>query len=67
MILKLTVWNASTVLVDTTGCCFTWNPSEDPYEAFTFVEPSGAVGFRVKETIEEIEQQIKEGGICGTN
>jgi uncharacterized protein YlzI (FlbEa/FlbD family) len=58
MILKLTEEDGFTVLVDTTGIRFyPYGDTETAVEVFS-------TGSRmiVKETIEEIEQQIKEGG-----
>jgi hypothetical protein len=61
MILKLTTIGTDELprplLIDTFGIyCY---PVEDGRVCVK--------GFYVKETIAEIEQQIKEGGICGTN
>jgi len=62
MILKLTV-NGKKLLVDTTSIAIL----ETVVGCNVFQQSTDEeLCFEVKETIEEIEQQIKEGGICGT-
>lgn len=62
MLIKLT-GKTGVLLVDTTGIAFL----EDSENVLVYQQSTDeAPYFSVKETIEEIEQQIKEGGICGS-
>ena len=64
MILKLTYVSGNNFLIDTTNLVFTPNPTG---EGTKLVPLQQDTNYQVvKETIKEIEQQIKEGGICGT-
>jgi len=61
MILKLTSYGSSTkFLIDTT--CLVFTPSDSDYTYITALANQDYTD-KVKETIAEIEQQIKEGGI----
>jgi len=61
MILKLTnATSGSTMLVDTTGIAF--HPVDCITSMFNIANPSDTY-WSIQETIEEIEQQIKDGGI----
>lgn len=61
MMLKLTDEVGDAVLVNLTNITFM-----QVISGITRLYFSTTITTDVKETIEEIEQQIKEGGICGT-
>lgn len=63
MILKL-----GDLLVDTTSVVIARSDNQDE-RGNCCVHPAGSLEdcFYCEETIEEIIQQIKEGGVCGTN
>jgi hypothetical protein len=63
MILKLTRTDGLKLLVNTTSSYFV--ESKDG-GSWVVTNSTQDVEFKVKETIEEITQQIKEGGVCGT-
>ena len=65
MILKLTRLKGDKVLVDTTAMAVV--PLEEGSRIFRQLKSKQNPYFDVKETIEEITQQIKEGGICGSS
>jgi hypothetical protein len=66
MILKLTYTSGNKFLIDTTNLVFTPNPVSEGTKLFPLQQDTNYQ--IVKETIEEITQQIKEGGITnGTN
>ena len=62
MMLKLTRLKGDNVLIDTTAIAVV--PLEEGSRIFRQLKPKTNPYFDVKETIEEIEQQIKEGGIA---
>lgn len=67
MMLKLT-GRCGTLLVDTTSVAITLGGNDLEFPTRVFQQcASDTDFFSVKETIEEITQQIKEGGIYGTN
>jgi len=63
MILKLTELDGSTVIIPLNSVAI----HESGTESLVCSLMDVSLTLRVKETIAEIEQQIKEGGICVSN